>query len=654
MKLRTHLRSLLRSPLKSVITLLLLGAAAFLFLYNLSEYSISDREYREARDRYEGVLTVEEQPVPDNASLYDFFLLTDETGRTSNYGYETAGGLEVTYEDNHQQSLGEELIEKLSSLPHISRVEKRYLTAGVSPAYYRLDTDKHYFPFSARCILEATVEYRYQSSLMLEGGSVKKNQPYVDNKEYLILTDAELVAGNPAWLYNIVTKRDYDQHALNLTTFIRDYPTDDQVFDICMDYLNYRWNMLNFGNLVYTEDAELLRPGGRYLFILRNNQEQPVAPLVEYHDVYPSGYYHEFDVGDDSIKGWWPYFTEITDLPEDWLEGEEYADLRELIRVTNDDVHTFDVVYGDDMAAQRRVAEGRMVCVEGRFLTPADAGQPVCVVNVDVLEKYGLHVGDTLALDLGNYLSEQYAPLGAVAGTRGRQSTEYTTRTFTIIGSWQDLNEGNHVYRDRFWCWSNNAIFVPTAFLPECRNAEKHEFKPSEVSFVVGNAEEIDAFVEECLPLVEEMGLTYVFSDGGWLQIGENLMQSRRIALVKLLIFSGAALFALVLTVWLFIGRKKQEYGILRALGMPAREAGNRLYVPFLLLGTISALVGLAAARLVTVRQLASQAAHAPAGPAVFLLGALGFLVLLALLALGGLLLIRRRSILELTQGRQK
>ena len=148
--------------------------------------------------------------------------------------------------------------------------------------------------------------------------------------------------------------------------------------------------------------------------------------------------------------------------------------------------------------------------------------------------------------------------------------------------------------------------------------------------------------------------MNYQFSDGGWLQIGENLMQSRKIALVKLLIFSGAALFALVLTVWLFIGRKKQEYGILRALGMNKKEAGARLYVPFVLLGILSTLLGFAAARIVTAWQLAAEAAHVPAPLSVFLLGALGFLALLAVLAFLGLLLVRRRSILELVQGKQK
>ena len=88
MKIGTHLKSLYRSPLKTALTLLLLAAAAFLFLYNLSEYSVADREYREARDEYEGVLTVEEAAVPENSTVFDCFLMTDETGRTASYGAE--------------------------------------------------------------------------------------------------------------------------------------------------------------------------------------------------------------------------------------------------------------------------------------------------------------------------------------------------------------------------------------------------------------------------------------------------------------------------------------------------------------------------------------------------------------------------------------
>ena len=643
MKLRTHFQSLYRSPLKTILTLLLLAAAAFLFLYNLGEYNVSDREYREARDKYEGVLTVEEQSVPDNPSYFDYFLMTDDTNPGNSY--------EQKYEDNHQQSIGEDVIAKLSALPYISRVEKRYLTAGVSPAYIRLDTDQNVFPYFARCILIATVKYRYQSSVYNAPQVIEKYTPYIENMEYITLENVELLAGDSSWLHG------QERQTLYVQT-IKEENREDHWEAFSSDIPGVRLNMHSMDNVIYSGYADLLQPGRRILMVLRNNSvDQAVAPIDEFKGVYPEGYMHLLNVGDDSLIGWWPYFKDVTDLPENWLEQDEYADLRELIRVTNEDVHTFDVVYGDDMAAQRRVAENRMICEEGRFITPADAGQPVCVVNVDVLNAYGLKVGDSITLDLGNYLSEQYAPLGAVAVTRGRQNTEYTTQIFTIIGSWRDLNEGSHVFRDRFWCWSNNAIFVPSAFLPKCRNAEGHEFKPGEISFVVGDAEKIQSFVQECLPQVEAMGLTYVFSDGGWLQIGENLMQSRSIALVKVFIFAGAALFALILTVWLFIGRKKREFAIFRALGMPQGEASGRLYVPFLMLGCLATILGTVAARVFSLRQLASASiggaatVHTPAAPLLYVLGALGFLAILALMSWAGIGLIQRKSILGLLSG---
>ena len=634
-----HLKSLYRSPLKTALTLLLLAAAAFLFLYNLSEYSVSSREYREARDRYEGVLTLDSEPLPMEKMnpLFDFFLHTDPTNPADTYGM-------AAYSDYHQPDFDEEIAAMLEGLDHVSRTERRFMTAGVSPDYMRLDTDFKMFPYYARCVLEAEIK---NIEPIISDSALKFGHSLV--KEGLIslkLTDWKVLGGDPEWLWGLEDQQ--------VEVWASDDGAKGQGDRIFYTDFSTRCLFLVLDPDLFLSDVEKLEEGRRYVFVLRNNRTDGYdgSPAPE------DGLIHMFFFGDDFRKGWWPYITEITDLPEGWLETGEFAPLRELIQVTNDDIHTFDVVYGDDMTAIRRVSDGRIVCDEGRFLTPADAGQPVCVVNSDLLEACGLKVGDTITLDLGNYLCEQYAPLGGVAVTRGRHATAFDRQTFTIVGAWRDLNEGKHAPRDLYWCYSNNAIFVPSAFLPDCVNQDTYAPKAGEISFVVGNAEEITAFVEDCLPQVEAMGLSCQFSDGGWLQIADELIQAKNLSLVKLLIFSGAALFALILTVWLFIGRKKREYGILRALGMPGGEAGSRLVTPFLLLGVLAAAIGLLISRIVSLRQLAAASeeagAHAPAPFGLFLLGALGFLVLLALAAFIGLLLIRRKSILELVQEKQK
>lgn len=625
-----HFKSLYRSPIKSILTLLLLTVAVFLLLYNLSDYSVSQHEYTETRSHYEGVLTLQESDVQETSGMPDLFLLTDQTNPGRTFG-------QASYDTWHHESLQEDTIRDIEHLPYISRVEKRYMTAGVSPDYTRLDTDVNFTPFAARCVITATVEKKddffYSSKLFTSLAD--------HGLKCIAIRDVELLAGDPAWLEGfqdftflmmIVKEELRDQYA---RVYWSDFVTRDLVYSIDPQ--------------VFQEDYDRLEPGHKYVFVLRNIIT--AGANAEGFQQGENGPIHSFVMGDDSLIDWWPYYSDITDLPENWLETEDYAALRELIQVTNDDVHTFDVVYGDDMAAIRRVSEGRIVCVDGRFITPEDAGQPVCVVNEDLAKAYDLEIGDTLTLNLGNYLCEQYAPLGAVASNRGRQSTSLMQTDFTIIGIWSDLNEGSHVFRDRYWCYSNNAVFVPTSFLPDCANEEEHTFKPAEVSFVVGNAEDILPFIENVVPQLDALEKDYSFTDAGWIDIAEDLMRARDLAFVKLLIFAVAAVLALFLAVWLYIGRKKKEFGVFRALGMPARESKNRLFIPFLLLGAISTIVGFLVSLIATNRQLTG---HAPQNIAVLLIGMLGFLLILTVIAQIGLLFICRKSILELTQEKQK
>lgn len=114
MRIAYSVLDLHRSPLKTTMTLLLLTAAAFLFLYHLSEYATNNHQYRETHSHYQGVLTVEEQPVAEQVDArYSFFLLTDET----NLGHTWE---RFSYDEYHHKSLSGETVEALSTLPYIS------------------------------------------------------------------------------------------------------------------------------------------------------------------------------------------------------------------------------------------------------------------------------------------------------------------------------------------------------------------------------------------------------------------------------------------------------------------------------------------------------------------------------------------------------
>ena len=125
MKKNTSLRMLLRSPVKTAVTLLLIAAASFLFLYNLLDYAMTKREYDRTYSQYHGYFSVmheEDQSV--GARSLEFFL-SDPKSNPAWTG-------NPPYELYHTRTLTAEELETLSALPYVTRAEQRYMTGGLS------------------------------------------------------------------------------------------------------------------------------------------------------------------------------------------------------------------------------------------------------------------------------------------------------------------------------------------------------------------------------------------------------------------------------------------------------------------------------------------------------------------------------------------
>ena len=565
---------------------------------------------------------------------------------------------DLTYDDFHQQPFTAEEASALAALPYVSAADRRYMTAGVSEDYLRLYDYPVYYGCQDRVILEGTVAVNEKAE--------RESRPYTDVNADLYyrrfepegtrdiwLTDVKLLSGDQGFLERQLEY--YGGKARVLVYSLREeYIEKKPSFCEFSSAKDVRGVVISEDYDVSLKDVMSLEPGRRFIFVLR---EDPLL-RVEFNGEFQFHY----SVGDDTRKGWWPYFTDITDLPENYLEMDEFAELRSLLEVTEADRHTFDVVYTDNMGSIRRVTTAQLAPVQGRFLTPADEGKPVCVVSEAFLSQTGLHLGDSIDLKLGNVLMEQYAPVGAVAMTKGRYATEWTPATFTIVGSYADVKDGKWLLPELFWAYSDSTIFVPSSFLPESCDVENHLFRPGEISFIVGEAKNIPAFEEEGLPLVEAMGLNYKFEDHNWTAVANKMEVMKTASLVRLLAFAAAALLAVALTVWLFLVRRKKEYAILRALGCPRRDAANALSLPLLLLAAVAVLAGTAAARL-RVGWSAQSASEAlsdgletlsrMSAPG-YALAFLGFLCLIGLVAFLYLNKLGKKSPLTLLQEEKK
>ena len=661
------LKALIRSPLKTILTFVLLGVTAFFFVFNLSTYVAQQKMAKEVEEGTFGVLTAETTPPKYMMDPhYGYFAVTDPTSPVDApvkliYG-------DLTYEDFHQQPFTAEEASALEALPYVTSADRRYMTAGVSEEYLRLYDYPGYFGCQDRVILEATVVSSEEDESWIRwyrGGDPVRNQElglsydprygakYAEGGIRSVwLTDVKLLSGDRGFLERQLAY--YGGRVRVLACALTEEAIAKEInHNMTTEAKALRRTVSTLDYDLSMEELESLEPGRRFIFVLREDPLLRIEFNLESH-------FH-YGVGDDFRKDWWPYFTDITDLPENYLELDEFAGLRSLLEVTEADRHTFDVVYTDNMASIRRVTTAQLAPVQGRFLGPADAGKPVCVVSEAFLAQTGLKLGDSIDLKLGNVLMEQYAPVGAVAMTKGRYATEWTPATFTIVGSYADVKDGKWLVQDLYWAYSDSTVFVPSSFLPESCDVENHLFRPGEISFIVGEAKNIHAFADEGLPLVEALGLNYKFDDRNWTAVANKMEVVKTASLVRLLAFGAAALLAVALTVYLFLVRRKKEYAILRALGCPRKDAAGALSLPLLLLAAVSVLAGTVAARIRA--GLSGQGASAlsegletlnqMSAPG-YALAFLGFLCLIGLVAFLYLNKLGKKSPLTLLQEEKK
>lgn len=558
-------KTLFRTPFKTLFTFFLLALITFVLFSRVTEYSIINREIKNAAKAYRGVGSVEILPASDSYPEFPTYINADP--RTlQNYPED-----EQDYYLNklHYKPLTKDNIISIQQLQYISSSSTRFMSAGVSDMYYRLDEGEGYYNYSARFIIEGTL-----SEIVYN----KMEAQYTFNQ--LILNDCTLLAGALPW--SIENKKvTIDAFADKMKPgHYSGFGRSRSVFS-CDDSYNY-----------YTEYIKTLNIGNRYVFVGRFD------PLDDNVKFYLSDYL---------TNRWCKAIQPVQDHPDNYLETEQFAPLRQLIEITNSDSHTFDVVYTDDMSSIMRFAEGNMAITSGCELTKKDSlnKSNVCVVSKVFASNNNLNLGDKITLKLGTELFEQYKGLGAVAATRERYSPPEKTVELEIIGIYTDTDTKRDQLQKPHWGYSINTIFVPKSLLPvDESKLQNHVFSPSEFSFTIDNAWNIPLFIEnmkKTAPKFEEMGLKIIFYDDGWFDIVDKYKMSMKMSLIAITALSLAVMAVTGFIVYLYIIRKKKEYAIMRALGTTKKDSAKALLLPLMASTIAAVLMGSLAASVYTI-----------------------------------------------------
>ena len=133
----TALKTLFRSPAKTVLTFFLIAAASFALFSRVTDYAVTKRESAKAESFYSGVAAFDNSSPPMSVSLnidgVEWYSMYSES---------------KPWPDNGQ-------MEEFSSLPGVTLADTRYMTAGRIGNYRRL-TDETQMSAFEDFILEGT------------------------------------------------------------------------------------------------------------------------------------------------------------------------------------------------------------------------------------------------------------------------------------------------------------------------------------------------------------------------------------------------------------------------------------------------------------------------------------------------------------------
>lgn len=307
-------------------------------------------------------------------------------------------------------------------------------------------------------------------------------------------------------------------------------------------------------------------------------------PWVLESEIWENAYFAKFQIIPLDDGGLW-YYPLAKDEQIDF-SAPEMASIKNRIDILNENLHTLALIATADMSAMPRMQEAARFyyLTAGRWLNYQDhlAGNKMIVVPEDFARLRRLELGDELQLT--------FRPLKDTYSGHIRDGID--TILWRSYPTYQDTYEIVGLY-NRMSCCAHNA-FIPIGSLrPGFVSSSQEQFKwDAGYSFVLDSSRNEAEFVQAYNAPLQELGISLTFlannGPGYWAAVDPI----RRSMSAEILVFSLLMIVALILAVFLYVMQRKRDYAILRALGVPVKQANAQLVLPLLLVGGVGIIVG--------------------------------------------------------------
>ena len=497
------------------------------------------------------------------------------------------------YETQDKPWPADEQIEEFSALYGVTLADKRYMTAGLIENYKRL-ADKDYSEYNlGRFVIEGTYAgYK----------NVNSSEVFIDllfNDVTVLAGDIETGTGKPLQIETVAVKTGDSGEGLEFGEMPRSF----------FDGLSEGTRCLVMGKYNETNGRDLL------MSALEPDQKA---------------------------------FCVLDGLGDNYIETDLFAYQKGVVEATREDLYIYDIVYTSDMRSIPYVNERSMVITEGRPLITSDT--QACVVNELFLETYHLSVGDRVSIKFGDRLVHQDPFVGARALVGRRIPNFSDAIELEIVGAYRFTNDVLQRVADDGWSYTPNTVFVPSSLLTVEIPAD-YEPAAGEFSVLIENIYDVDAFKDSAELLAAKMDMGLRLSDGGFMGIKDSLKKGSLASLLAAVLYTAGAALALFFAVYLYIGRNKKSYAVMRLLGTPQRKAAGSIALPFIILSVSALTVGSIAGVVYTSKKatgaLVGMAVNAAENYTLNTMPPVGIVIMipageLALLLFAALFLIRR------------